>query len=99
MAFFNSAFTNVTNSQQQADANLVYPPADINISEMVQQRQQRIINTNTNTNLNNEPNANLVTYKIPTLFTRLMAETLDAVYIQLFKIFIAILLANYTDLL
>ena len=44
-------------------------------------------------------NAHLVIYKIPTLFTRLMAETLDAIYIQLFKIMIAILLANYTDLL
>jgi hypothetical protein len=54
---------------------------------------------NNNQNINNQINAHLVVYKIPTLFTRLMAEIFDAFYIQLIKIFIAIALVNYTDLL
>lgn len=60
------------------------------------------VNQNVNNNNNNNStqiNAHLVIYKIPTLFTRLMAEIFDALYIQLVKIFIAIALVNYTDLL
>ena len=58
------------------------------------------VNPNNNLNNNNiQANAHLVIYKIPTLWTRLFAEIFDAVYIQLFKIFIALALAKYTDLL
>ena len=57
------------------------------------------VNPNLNNNNNNQINAHLIIYKIPTLFTRLMAEIFDALYIQLIKIFIAIALVNYTDLL
>ncbi len=56
-------------------------------------------NVNNNNNNSSQVNAHLVIYKIPTLFTRLMAEVFDALYIQLVKIFIAIALVNYTDLL
>ena len=38
-------------------------------------------------------------YKVPTLTRRFMAECLDALYIQCFKILIALFFINYTNLM
>ena len=50
-------------------------------------------------NQRHQVDAHLRFYKIPTLYRRFFAELVDAFYIQIFKIIIAIALFNYTDLL
>ncbi len=38
-------------------------------------------------------------YKVPSLFRRFLAELFDAVYVQIIKVIIALLLLNYTNLM
>lgn len=38
-------------------------------------------------------------YKVPTLYRRFLAELFDAVYVQIIKVIIALLLLNYTNLM
>jgi hypothetical protein len=41
----------------------------------------------------------MISYKVPTLYKRFLAEIIDAIIIQTFKIIIAILLINFTDIM
>jgi hypothetical protein len=42
---------------------------------------------------------NILSYKVPTLYKRFLAEIVDAIIIQLFKVLLAVLLINFTDIM
>lgn len=50
-------------------------------------------------NLNQQQNYVQTIYRVPSLARRFAAECFDALYIQCFKIALALLIVNYTDLM
>ena len=79
---------------------LFFPTTEAFLNHLNQNRfpggDQRVVNVRER---GDQVNAHLRFYKIPSLYRRFFAELVDAFYIQILKIIIAIALFNYTDML
>jgi len=94
----SSSYLNAINSPLMIVNNhsFLQPCEHINVNPLP---TQRTVNQSIRQQQPTRQPPNMLLYKVPTLYKRFLAEIIDAFIIQTFKIIIAVLLINFTDIM